>query len=55
MKKVYKYEKSIVIVENGDNYNLESIKTATEYFLRQVIKERSTNGNGNTSGNINKK
>ena len=55
MKKVYKYEKSIVIVENYNNYNLESIKKATERFLRQVVKERSTNGNGNTSRNIYKK
>lgn len=55
MKKVYKYENSIVIVENYNTYNLESIKRATEYFLRQVTKERSINGNGNTSRNINKK
>ena len=55
MKKVYKYENSIVIVENYDTYDLESIKQASERFLRQVIKERSTNGNGNTPRNINKK
>mgnify|MGYP003468222895 CR=1 FL=1 len=55
MKKVYKYENSIVIVENYNNYNLESIKSSTEQFLRQVIKERSANGNGNTSRNISKK
>ena len=55
MKKVYKYENSIVIVENSNTYNLQSIKQATEHFLRQVIKERSTNGNSNTSGNIYKK
>ena len=55
MKKVYKYENSIVTVENYDTNNLQFIKKATEDFLRQVIKERSTNGNGNTSRNINKK
>lgn len=55
MKKVYKYENSIVIVENCDTYDLESIKQASERFLRQVIKERSTNGNGNTSRNFSKK
>ena len=54
MKKVYKYENSIVIVENY-NTNLDNIKNATERFLRQVIKERSTNGNGYTSGDICKK
>ena len=55
MKKVYKYENSIVIVENCDNYDLESIKQASEHFLRQVIKERLANGNGDTSGNFSKK
>ena len=55
MKKVYKYENSIVIVENYNNYNLESIRKATEHFLRQVVKERSTNGNCDKSRNINKK
>ena len=55
MKKVYKYENSIAIVENCNNYNLESIKRSTEHFLRQVIKERTANGNGNTSRNFSKK
>lgn len=54
MKKVYKYENSIVTVENC-NTNLDNIKNATERFLRQVIKERSTNDNSNTSGDICKK
>ena len=54
MKKVYKYENSIVTVENC-NTNLDNIKSATERFLRQVIKERSTNGNGHTSGDFSKK
>ena len=55
MKKVYKYENSIVIVENSNTYNLQSIQQATEHFLRQVVKERSSNGNGNTPRNIYKK
>lgn len=55
MKKVYKYENSIVTVENYDNYNLESIKQASEHFLRQVIKERLSNGNSDTSRDISKK
>lgn len=55
MKKVYKYENSIVIVENYNNYNLESIRQATEQFLRQVVKEMSTNGNSDTSGNFSEK
>ena len=55
MKKVYKYKNSIVTVENCNNYNLESIKKATEHFLRQVVKERSIDGNSNTSRNIYKK
>lgn len=55
MKKVYKYENSIVTVENYNNYDLESIKQASEHFLRQVIKERTANGNCDKGGNINKK
>lgn len=55
MKKVYKYENSIVIVENYDTYDLESIKQASERFLRQVIKERSINGDHDTSRNFSKK
>ena len=55
MKKVYKYENSIVTVENCDTYNLKSIKKSTEHFLRQVIKERSQNGNSDTPGDIGKK
>lgn len=55
MKKVYKYENSIVTVENYNTYDLESIKQASEHFLRQVIKERNTNGNRNTSRNFSKK
>ena len=55
MTKVYKYENSIVIVENYNNYNVESIKSSTEQFLRQVIRERLANGNGDTSRNFSKK
>ena len=55
MKKVYKYENSIVTVENYNNYDLESIKQASEHFLKQVIKERTANGNRNTSRNFSKK
>ena len=55
MKKVYKYKNSIVIVENYNTYDLESIKQASEHFLRQVMKERTTNGNRNTSRNFSKK
>ena len=55
MKKVYKYENSIVTMENCNAYDLESIKQASEHFLQQVIRERLTNGNGDTSGNFSKK
>lgn len=54
MKKVYKYENSIVIVENYNNYDLESIKQATERLFRQLVKE-NRNGYSNTSGNFTKK
>ena len=55
MKKVYKYKNSIVTVENLDTVNLEFIRKSTEHFLREVIKERMTDGNCNKTGNINKK
>ena len=55
MKKVYKYENSIVTVENYNTYDLESIKQASEHFLKQVIRERLANGNGDTSRNFSKK
>ena len=52
MKKVYKYENSIVTVENYNSYDLESIKRATERLFIQLIKENQ-NGYSNTSRNIN--
>lgn len=52
MKKVYKYENSVVIVKNCNNSNLGNIQLATEQFLRKVLKERTTNGNGYTSRDI---
>ena len=53
MKKVYKYENSIVIVENYDTYDLESIKYATERLFRQLVKENQ-NGYSNPSRNLTK-
>ena len=53
MKKVYKYENSIVIVENFNN--IDNIKKATKLFLSNAVKERINNGNSNTSGNFCKK
>lgn len=53
MKKVYKYENSIVIVENCDTYDLKSIKQATERMFRKIMKENQ-NGNFNTSRNLTK-
>lgn len=52
MRKVYKYENSIIIVENFNN--IDNIKRATKLFLSKAVKERNANGNGNTSGNISK-
>ena len=53
MKKVYKYDNSIVIVENCDSYDLKSIKYATERMFRQLLKENQ-NGYSNSSGNLTK-
>ena len=54
MKKVYKYENSIVTVENYNTYNLKSIKMATERMFKQMIKENQ-NGYCNPSRNFTKK
>ena len=54
MKKVYKYENSIVIVENCDTYDLKSIKLATERMFRQMMKE-NPNDYSNPSRNFAKK
>ena len=53
MKKVYKYENSIVTVENCDNYNLKSIKRATERMFRELVKENQ-NGYSNQTRNFTK-
>jgi hypothetical protein len=55
MRKIYKYENSIVTVIMSENGITGDFKKATENFLRKVIKERSTNGNSNTTGDIYKK
>lgn len=49
MQKIYKYEKATVIVVNPDVDNQETLRNATEKFLRKVLEERN-----NSYGNENK-
>ena len=49
MKKKYIYENAVVYV-NISNINMNGVRTATENFLRKVIKEKEErNRNGNYS------
>lgn len=57
MKKKYIYENAVVYV-NVSKVNADSVRTATENFLRKVIKEkeeRNQNGNYGSSRVIRKK
>lgn len=57
MKKKYIYENAVVYV-NVSKVNIDSVRTATENFLRKVIKEkeeRNRNGNYGQSRVIRKK
>ena len=55
MKKIYKYKNAIIQISIPDENYLNNFRTSTEVFIKKVLKERSTNGNSNTSRNIYKK
>ena len=55
MRKIYKYENSIVTVIMSENSITGNLQKATENFLRKVVKERRANGNSNTTRDIYKK
>lgn len=47
MRKVYKYENATIIVLNANVCTKKEFKKSTETFIKNVIKERTTNGNSN--------
>lgn len=47
MQKIYKYENATVIVVNPDVDNQNTLKIATEKFLKKVLEERSKHVNSN--------
>lgn len=47
MRKVYNYENATIIIVNTNVCTTDKFKKATEKFVRNVYKERNTNGNSN--------
>lgn len=52
MRKTYRYDNALVHVSSLDTYDRERLKTATEEFLKKVVKEQRKNGNSNTRTNL---
>lgn len=55
MKKIYKYENAIIKILNPDDIDLNNLRTATELFIRKVLKEKCNNGNCDSSRDFYKK
>ena len=55
MEKIYKYDNATIYILGLDSYNRESLKKATEVFLRKVINGGKRHGNSNTTGNFREK
>lgn len=47
MRKVYNYKNGTIIILNTNVCTTNKFKKSTEEFIKKVIKERATNGNGN--------
>lgn len=54
MRKVYNYENATIIIFNTNVCTTDKFKKATENFIKKVIKERSSNGYSNQTGDFNK-
>ena len=55
MERTYKYRNGTIFVTLPESCDREKLRQVTEDFLKKVIKERSKNGNSNTSGDIREK
>lgn len=55
MEKIYKYDNATIYILGLDSYNRESLKKATEVFLRKVISGGKKNGDSNTSRDFREK
>lgn len=55
MEKIYKYDNATIYILGLDSYNRESLKKATEVFLRKVISGGKKNGNSNTTRDFREK
>ena len=54
MKKVYTYENATVTITIPEEFSQDRLRTATEIFLKNVVKERTTNGNSRSSKTVRK-
>ena len=55
MEKIYKYDNATIYILGLDSYNRESLKKATEIFLRKVISGGKKNGYSNTTRDFREK
>ena len=55
MEKIYKYDNATIYILGLDSYNRESLKKATEVFLRKVISGGKKNGDSNTTRDFREK
>ena len=51
MEKIYTYKNATIHVVNT-NINKENLYKATEKFIKKVLKERTQNGNSDSSGDF---
>lgn len=54
MKRVYTYEDATVTIVIPDKFENDRLRTATEIFLKNVVKERISNGNSHSSKTVRK-
>lgn len=54
MKRVYTYDDATVTIVIPDKFENDRLRTATEIFLKNVVKERLANGNSRSSETVRK-
>lgn len=54
MKRVYTYKDATVTIVIPDEFEKDRLRTATEIFLKNVVKERLANGNSRSSKTVRK-
>lgn len=54
MKQVYTYEDATVTITMPDKLDQDRLRTVTEIFLKNVVKERAANGDSRSSKTVRK-